>query len=952
MTHRPPKNSLSVRWVLAFLPALLLTFPLAAQTTTARLQGTVRDTSGAPIAGIAVLAIHIENGFNRAAVTSKDGAYNLVLPPGPYEVSAGSAAHQEKRTTLRLQVGATVEHNFTLSPGKMVAQTVSVTASAADATPQADIRSPEIATNVTEMQVKSLPQSSRNFLNFAALAPGVRLSRDEQNQSISYGAQGALNTNVFIDGSSYKNDVLQGGVVGQDSSRGNPFPQNAVQEFRVITQNYKAEYQKASSAIISAVTKSGGNEFHGDVFTYYQNKNLVAQDELSKQRGEQKPEYTRWQPGVSLGGPIAKDKFHFFVSYEGNYQNRESSVFLGSSTGWTPDFRSQFNKYTGIFPSDFRASLFFGKLTANLAEGSTLDISSDVRTESDVRDFGGQSSYEQARDLKIDTTTVRAKHTILFGNFLNEASLSYQKFSWNQAAISEGAVGKEYQGLMTIGGTPTTQDIYQERFAVRDDLTLLTLQGAGEHVIKGGFTLDFLDYHVIKYQDANPMYHFRPDAYATVPGDMPFRAEYSIGNPDLSTNNTQFGIYLQDDWRINARLTANIGLRWDFETDELNNDYVTPQNIVQGLKSVYPSSYFTDGSQRPVFYGAIQPRIGLSYDISGEGKTVAHGGYGKYYDRTLYNDILDEKFRQQWTKRIFYFSKDGSPVDGNPAIKWDPSYLTKAGLDKLISSGQAPAPEIFLLDNDTEPPSSDQWSLGIRHNFGPFNVGLDYTGVYSKNQLTWTCGIKAKNGSCDWGARPDPTLGFSMISRGKETWFNSFQVSIDKPFTASSKWGGSLSYVYGDAEQTGNDLFSWGTFDPVNGVKQRSNIAQKHQITMSAIYLLPAGFKVSTLVTTGSGYPFYVTDCSLGWDKCVEMIGGGDPPKWTQSIDFRADKQFSLGGSYNLGISVELINAFNYTNEKDYDGWKPALPEVNTHFGRPWNTYNPRRVQVGFNFGF
>ena len=102
-----------------------------------------------------------------------------------------------------------------------------------------------------------LPQSSRNFLNAAALAPGVRISRDELRQEYSYGAQGSMNTNVFIDGTSYKNDVLQGGAVGQDSSRGNPFPQNAVQEFRVITQNFKAEYQKASSAIITAVTKSG-----------------------------------------------------------------------------------------------------------------------------------------------------------------------------------------------------------------------------------------------------------------------------------------------------------------------------------------------------------------------------------------------------------------------------------------------------------------------------------------------------------------------------------------------------------------------------------------------------------------------------------------------------------------------------------------------------------------------
>ena len=112
-------------------------------------------------------------------------------------------------------------------------------------------------------------------MNFAALAPGVRLNTNLEKQDFSYGPQGSRNINVFIDGASYKADMLEGGTAGQDSSKGNPFPQNAIQEFRVITQNYKAEYQKASSAIISAVTKSGGNEFHGDLFAFYQNKNLV-----------------------------------------------------------------------------------------------------------------------------------------------------------------------------------------------------------------------------------------------------------------------------------------------------------------------------------------------------------------------------------------------------------------------------------------------------------------------------------------------------------------------------------------------------------------------------------------------------------------------------------------------------------------------------------------------------
>lgn len=209
-------------------------------------------------------------------------------------------------------MGQGVDLDFRLTADLVYAENVTVIGDQV-----VDIKTSQIATNVTSEQIRNLPQNDRNFLNFAALAPGVRVNvGSETTKEVTAGALPGFNTNVFIDGVSYKNDVLLGGVVGQDSSRGNPFPQNAVQEFRVLTQNFKAELEKASSAAITAVTKSGGNIWSGDVFLLYQNKNLVAQDPLAKARGEEKPTYERFQGGVSLGGPIIKDKMTFFASYE------------------------------------------------------------------------------------------------------------------------------------------------------------------------------------------------------------------------------------------------------------------------------------------------------------------------------------------------------------------------------------------------------------------------------------------------------------------------------------------------------------------------------------------------------------------------------------------------------------------------------------------------------------
>lgn len=934
------------------LAVVLVAVPAFGQTTTAQLRGTVTDAQGA-LPALTVAAVNTNSGSRHSAVTAANGTYVLVVPPGSYEVSVATGAHEPWKRAIQVGVGQSLTLDVALKLGRVTTE-VSVVATASQA--QVELITSEVATNVNEAQLQTLPQSSRNFLNAAALAPGVRLSRDDLRQEYSYGAQGSSNTNVFIDGTSYKNDVLQGGTVGQDSSRGNPFPQNAVQEFRVITQNFKAEYQKASSAIITAVTKSGTNDIHGDVFAYYQDKSLVAIDGVTQRKADQggyeavKPEYTRWQPGVSIGGPIVKDKLHFFASYEGNMQDRESEVRQDTWGAWSAAFRAPFKAYEGLYPSEFRSTLFFGKVTGTLNDSTTFDVSGDYRHETDIRGFGGATSYQAAENVKNDVATVRGKHTALFGSTMNEATVSFQRYKWNPVPEDNSIVGQNYEGLMRIGSKDTQQNFTQDRFAFRDDVSIMNLQWQGEHVVKVGATFDAMKYHVVKELNGNPVYNFRADTYIATPGDMPYKAVYGVGDPDLSTNNTQFGLFLQDDWRLSSRITLNVGVRWDFETDMLNNDYVTPAGVRDGFKNVYSANYFTDGTQRDPYYGGFQPRLGLSWDITGKGTTIAHGGWGRYLDRTLFNDILDEKFRLQYKVTNFYFSKDGSPMDGRPATKWDPAYFTEAGLQALLASGQADPPEIFLLDNDTKPPSSDQWSLGLRHNFGAFNAAVTYTNVHSMNQLTWTCGIKNTDGTCNWGARPAAGYGFSMLSRAKETWFDSLQVVIDKPF--SHGWGGFVSYIYGDAEQTGNDLFSWGKLDPANGVRQRSNIAQQHQITLSAIVQLPWDFRFSTLVTTGSGYPFYTTDCSAGWDKCVEMIGGGDPPKWTQSVDLRLEKRFTLAGSMNLGLFAEAINVSNFTNEAGYEGFMPMLPEVNASFGKAGYGYNPRRIQLGASFGF
>jgi hypothetical protein len=247
---------------------------------------------------------------------------------------------------------------------------------------------------------------------------------------------------------------------------------------------------------------------------------------------------------------------------------------------------------------------------------------------------------------------------------------------------------------------------------------------------KGGAVLSFLRYDVTKLLNGNPVFRFRQDEQFA----FPFEAHYGTGNPLIATDNTQVGLYVQDDWQPLQRLTVNVGVRWDVETAPLNNHYVTPDNVRAATAGLVDGSrYFTDGSDRPPFNGAWQPRVGLSYDLTGDGRHILFGGYGRYYDRIFYNAGLDEKFRLQWGVRTFRFSLDGAPRNGQSTIVWQPSYLSQAALDGLIASGVAPNPEVFLIDNNTKPPLSDQFNVGVRSSVRGILFSTNYAGIRASN---------------------------------------------------------------------------------------------------------------------------------------------------------------------------------------------------------------------------
>jgi hypothetical protein len=965
------------RWLVAIFTAALVSLsaapsPILGQTTTGSVRGYVRDPSGVPIAEAQVSARDLSMGISRNTLTNAGGFYNMAgLRPGQYEITIRRIGFSPQTRTVQVLIGQTRDLDVALAQTATTLQTVVVTAATVQET-----RTSEVGTNVSREQIENLPNFERNFLDFTKLAPGMTAQSPTSTDKVfAAGAQPPEAVNVFVDGATYKNDVLRGGVAGQDASKGNPFPQGAVQEFRVITQNYKAEYQKAASAIITATTRSGGNQWEGDLFAYGVGKSYVAKDAFAAREGLSRPDYKRLQAGGSAGGPLAKDRLFFFGTYELNFRDEPQYVTLGSNAALAPSGLNP-QQYTGQFASQFREHLGFAKVTWAQSERSTVDVSGTLRHETDFRDFGGQRAFEAATNLKIDVINGVANWKYAGDRWLNEAQLNGQHFTWNPNPANPTLIAKDYDRIVRIGGQDSWQKFTQNRVSLRDDITRSGLRAAGDHVFKGGVSVDFLSYDADKRQQDPPIYRFRTaEAYA-----FPFQAAFGFGNSKVSTNNTQLGLYVQDDWSVTQKLLLNLGLRWDVETNMINNDYVTPQAIRDSLTGPLRSRFlvdrrvlradgtccdivkvdvigqlggfdrfFTSGrSDRPTFLGAWQPRLGASYDLFGDGRTVLFGGAGVYYDRTYWNALFDERFRRQYHVLTVNFQSTTCPT----CIPWDNRYFDPAQLRTL--AGTAGVDELFLVANDLKPPKTYQLSAGARQGVGTMQLTLSYNAVRGFDGFNY---VKATNFG---GLNPTYSQAFVTDDRVK-TWYDAMQFQIERPLRQRSRWGGSLAYTFARSEEQGQiDSFFWDFDDRHPTVadmpRQRAPGNQAHTVTANAVIRAPYDFLVSTIISLGSGITSNAVDQTNGAGYGLERNYVFTPPGRpflgighvfnTQTADIRLQKDFAVANGQRVGLVIDLFNALNSANFSCYN---TTIGDANLN--KPGCGGLGRRLQVGLRYG-
>ncbi|RYG18632.1 MAG: TonB-dependent receptor, partial [Chitinophagaceae bacterium] len=435
--------------IICGLSLTVLTQTAGAQIGSSNVHGVVA-LQEQPQAGLEVIAKNIQNGYTFRAITQKDGTYVFNgLRPGNYQVYL-----QEKNgknpEPIELKVGQSVTLDFQLEKSTSAdnVEEVLVIGSQLKNTSNGG----EVGTTVSLEEISKLPQNTRNFLAFADLAPGVQFTQaTDGSTKIKGGAQSANAINVFIDGVGQKNYVLGGGITGQDSSRGNPFPQSAIGQYKVITQNYSAEYDQLSSAAIVAVTASGTNEFHGGLFYDYTDEGMreLRPSEIASSK---KVPSKQGQYGFTLGGPIIQDKMHFFFAYESKDNSDPKDMTISSSV----TLPAQYQELVKSSSADFEEDLYFGKLDYLISDEQKIELTAKIRKENELTSIGGINVLSYGTDKKNDETRIDLSHNWRTDSWINDVHLSYEDATYNPRAHTTQngikLVNANGEGILNIGG--------------------------------------------------------------------------------------------------------------------------------------------------------------------------------------------------------------------------------------------------------------------------------------------------------------------------------------------------------------------------------------------------------------------------------------------------------------------------------------------------------------------
>jgi hypothetical protein len=984
---------------------LLLNIQVQAQSS-ASIEGQVTDQNSATVPGVEITAVRGEISFKRVTVTDAAGRYQITaLPVGSYRIETQAKGFQTQIVEgLRLEVGRTITQNFQLRVGN-ISQVVTVPTDN-DLLEQARMAVGHI---VDPRMVQETPLNGRYFLDLGLQSAGsvtppqgafsAAPSRGLGSLAINTGGNREETVNYMVNGITLNNLTF--------SSISFQLPINTIQEFKLDNSTFSAQYGESSGAIVNIATRSGANEFHGELFEFFRNDALDARNFFELTSNEPAP-FKRNQFGGNLGGPIIKKKLFFFFAYEGLRLRQGlnlNSVVPGDAQRPTV-IEPVIAKLIGLIP---RANFVDASGTPRFISSAsapvnidqwTTDINYNLSERDQLHGYHAVQKAESTEPSRTGNTipgfghtsralrqifTLNETHT--FGTtVVNEARAGFNRFSSNStpnAQLNPSDFGirnginqpiglpqiNVAGGALNFGG-PANQPSGRgdTTFVVADTVSWLD----GSHSIKfGGEYRQFLNNN---YRQVTGAFNF-----ATVTDFLAGKANsfsVTLGNQTSSIAQGALGFFFQDNYKPRPNLTLELGLRyeWNLTPSERYDRFIVFDPETASLLRV--------GTNLDGIYHQnnknFQPRVGFAWMPFRSGKTVLRGGYGIYVDQPMTSIV--------------------SPSSGNPPLAIPLTFTGTVSFDNAIDVARPAGLAPQTIDHSFDNAYMQSWNLNAQHEFPQFVLMVGYIGSKGTHLITRRNLNQPIN-----DVRPFPVLSSSspilpgaslgnitQVESSGNSSYNAAWVTATRrltnnlQFDVSYTWSRSLDY---NSFSSGG-IVAQNSYD-LEGSRGLSDFDARHRFVVSAIYQLPfrgnrlfEGWQFAAIVQSQSGNPINIVTAN----STVNGVAGtlrpdvngpvnvpGQVDAWFDTsvftpvarsgnlgrnvvigptfnnIDCSISKTTKFGDAFRLQIRAEFFDAFNHANFG-----QPGNVVGSPFFGRITNTRFPtgesgssRQIQFG-----
>lgn len=942
-----------------FILLAMMTFLVAgvfaqSQATTGNIEGNVVDSTGAVVPNVTVTATNQDTGFEKTTQTNGDGNFILpLLQPGNYKVTTAAVGGFAEAIYENIKV--TVGAKNTIKIALTASGTTNIVNVNSEGEGVETTRS-SVSSTVSERRVINLPTNGRNFLDFVTLTPGIVRDPTRSGDLAVGGQKGTFNS-LQIDGTSSDNTFF-GQSSGRTGSGRAPsqFSIDTVKEFQVNQNGFSAEFGRAAGAVINVVTKSGTNKFTGSAFEYFRDESLNARNPNLVAANRARPAGQINQFGGTFGGPIKKNKIFFFGAYEGQRSNLPNPVVLNSLPFAPASVQSLLNPKVASYNINRQQNTFLGKVDFNINDRNQVWVRFNQQnfTGTNLENAGTLSAQEHTGNSNVKTSTFSTSWTsTLSPNLINEFRFQFSRDrepglsnSTDPETSVTASAGGINDGTFNFGRNNfSPRETTIKRYQFIDNQTFIT----GNQTIKYG--ADLLFDRIFNFFPGLFSGAYTFPSYATLAAGTPSRYRQSFAGAGTSggttnPNSSEYGFFVQDDWRVKSNLTLNLGLRYDYQAiakPPLTNP--NPALIAAGF----------DTGFQPKDKNNFSPRFGLAYSF--DQKTVIRAAYGLFYARTP--SILTGTAHSQNGIQVVAIDINCSLPANAGLCPTYPNVFTA-----VPTNVAAVTPNLYLFDQNYKQPFTQQFHVQFeREVFANTTFSVQYE-IFRGQDLTRTRNanlsapvaltVPVYNGATPTGetltinrfSNPRPLPQFQRISLFESTaksFYQGLSFELNRRFANRLQF--NTSYTLSKAKDSKPDQTSvvpgpddskiaQNQFD-LSGEYGRSDLDVRHRFIFSPVYetgtfkysdnklvrAVLSDYLVTGIFTAQSGLAYSAAvsgdpngDGNFANDRAPGTVRNQFSTPAAYQLDLRVGRILRFGENLRVSLFAEGFNLFNRAN--------------------------------------